>query len=278
MPREKASGAPLQKTPSQRQIESDYPELASGIHLPKFARGMAVSEPASSDKFAGPFLPRYAVNVQLLNADGRPDSGTSVYSAVLLPEPMAGNDSGMFPFPLEGTLVEVAFTGGRPDKSFVRQTVPEGTSLPDVKPDEQLQQQRAEVSQRVTRHWCTSQCERFYAGGCQGGADPQQIPEDNRLIPARAMRAFLYPHARRHATRCGRMKHHPAIKNTLKRSRQHRYAGAAARRQNKCVADKNGTTPHLPASFGSQKIFSFVFLQTSLPARATTDGVPGILN
>ncbi|EHT7754646.1 hypothetical protein KXR48_003383 [Escherichia coli] len=32
-----------------------------------------------------------------------------------LPVPMAGNDSGMFQFPPEGTLVEVAFTGGRPD-------------------------------------------------------------------------------------------------------------------------------------------------------------------
>jgi len=64
---------------------------------------------------------------------------------------MAGNDSGMFQFPPEGTLVEVGFTGGRPDKPFVRQTMPEGTSLPDVKPGEQLQQQREEVSQRVTQ-------------------------------------------------------------------------------------------------------------------------------
>jgi len=61
------------------------------------------------------------------------------------------NDSGMFQFPPEGTLVEIAFTGGRPDKPFVRQTVPEGTSLPDIQPGEQLQRQRAEVSQRVTQ-------------------------------------------------------------------------------------------------------------------------------
>lgn len=67
-----------------------------------------------------------------------------------LPVPMAGNDSGMYQFPPEGTLVEIAFTGGRPGKPFVRQTVPEGTSLPDIQPGEQLQQQRAEVSQRVT--------------------------------------------------------------------------------------------------------------------------------
>lgn len=82
---------------------------------------------------------------------GNPDNNTPVYSAVPLPVPMAGNDPGMFQFPPEGTLVEVGFTGGRPDKPFVRQTVPDGTSLPDVKPGEQLQQQRAEVSQRVTQ-------------------------------------------------------------------------------------------------------------------------------
>lgn len=85
------------------------------------------------------------------NWRGSPDNQTPVYSAVPLPVPMAGNDSGMFQFPPEGTLVEVAFTGGRPDKPFIRQTLPDGTSLPDVKPGEQLQQQRAEVSQRVTQ-------------------------------------------------------------------------------------------------------------------------------
>lgn len=112
---------------------------------------MAPSEAVKSGNFADPFRPRYAVDVQLLDADGNPDNQTLVYSVVPLPVPMAGNDSGMFQFPPEGTLVEVAFTGGRPDKPFIRQTLPDGTSLPDVKPGERLQQQRTEVSQRVTQ-------------------------------------------------------------------------------------------------------------------------------
>ncbi len=62
---------------------------------------------------------------------------------------MAGNNSGMFQFPPEGTTVVVGFTGGRPDKPFIRQTLPDGTSLPDIQPGEQ--QQRAEVSKRVTQ-------------------------------------------------------------------------------------------------------------------------------
>lgn len=150
-PRNRSTGQALQKTPVQRQIESHYPELASGMHLPKFARVINPVEAVKSGNFSDPFRPRYAVDVQLLDADGNPDKDTPVYSAVPLPVPMAGNDSGMFQFPPEGTLVEIAFTGGRPDKPFVRQTVPEGTSLPDIQPGEQLQQQRAEVSQRVTQ-------------------------------------------------------------------------------------------------------------------------------
>lgn len=150
-PRNRATGQPLQKSPVQRQIESHFPELASGLHLPKFARVIAPTEAVKSGNFSDPFRPRYAVDVQLLDADGKPDAQTPVYSAVPLPVPMAGNDSGMYQFPPEGTLVEVAFTDGRPDKPFIRQTVPDGTSLPDIKPGEQLQQQRAEVSQRVTQ-------------------------------------------------------------------------------------------------------------------------------
>lgn len=150
-PRNRVTGQALQKTPIQRQVENAYPELASGLHLPKFARVEAASENVVSGDFADPFRPRYAVDVQLLDADGNPDKDTPLYSAVPLPVPMAGNDSGMFQFPPAGTLVEIGFTGGRADKPFVRQTMPQGNSLPDIKPGEQLQQQRAEVSQRITQ-------------------------------------------------------------------------------------------------------------------------------
>lgn len=64
---------------------------------------------------------------------------------------MAGGESGMFQYPPIGTRVEIAFEGSRPDKPFIRQTLSQGNTLPDIKPGEQLQQQRAEVSQRVTQ-------------------------------------------------------------------------------------------------------------------------------
>lgn len=150
VPRNKATGKPLQKAPIQRQIESAFPELASGLHLPKMARVESPSEDVSSGDIADQFRPRYAVDLQLLDADGNPATDTPIYPAVPLPVPMAGSESGMFQFPPPGTLVEVGFTGGRPDRPFVRQTMPQGQNLPDVKPGEQLQQQRDGVSQRVT--------------------------------------------------------------------------------------------------------------------------------
>jgi hypothetical protein len=145
-----SSGVTAAKSPLVRQMERAYPELAGGQHLPKFARVEAPAENVACGDIADPFRPRYAVDLQLLDADGRPAAGTPVYPAVPLPVPMAGNESGMFQFPPPGTLVEVAFTDGRPDKPFIRQTLAQGNSLPDVKPGEQLQQQREGVSQRVT--------------------------------------------------------------------------------------------------------------------------------
>lgn len=144
------TGATARKSPVQNQVDNAYPELAAGLHLPKTARIVAHSEPVAAGDISDPFRPRYAVDVQLLDADGK-ESGAPVYKAVQLPLPMAGGESGMFQFPPEGTVVEIAFEGGRPDKPFIRQTLSQGNTLPDIKPGEQLQQQRQEVSQRVTQ-------------------------------------------------------------------------------------------------------------------------------
>ncbi|AHF74102.1 hypothetical protein SOPEG_2296 [Candidatus Sodalis pierantonius str. SOPE] len=143
------TGKTTAKSPAQRQIDAAYPELSAGLHLPKFARVEGPSEAVSRGDLADPFRPRYAVDVQLLDADGNPAANTPVYPAVPLPLPMAGAESGLFHFPPPGTLLEIGFTEGRPDKPFVRQILAHGQTLPDIKPGEQLQQQRAEVFQRV---------------------------------------------------------------------------------------------------------------------------------
>lgn len=144
------TGKAENKSPIQKQIDKAYPELSAGLHLPKFARIESPSESVSAGDISDPFRPKYAVDVQLLDSDGN-ESAAPTYKAVPLPLPMAGGESGMFQFPPEGTLVEIAFEGGRPDKPFIRQTLSQNNTLPDIQPGEQLQQQRKEVFQRVTQ-------------------------------------------------------------------------------------------------------------------------------
>lgn len=143
-------GNPTQKSPEQRQIEKVYPELAARLHLPRLARVMSHADTAELGDLADPFRPRYAVNVQLLDEQGKPALEVPEYRAVPLPLPMATAEGGLFQYPPPGTLVEIGFIEGRPDKPMIRQILPEGQSLPTMVPGEQLQQQRAGVSQRVT--------------------------------------------------------------------------------------------------------------------------------
>lgn len=146
-----AQGKPKQKSPFERQLETAHPELAAGLHLPKLARVEAPTEGASLGDISDPFRPRFAVDVQLLDENGAANHETPVYRGVALPVPMAGDESGLMHYPPAGTQVELAFTDGRPDKPFIRQVLPQGNSLPGIKPGEQLQQQRAEVFQRVSQ-------------------------------------------------------------------------------------------------------------------------------
>ncbi|WP_310606954.1 hypothetical protein [Buttiauxella brennerae] len=137
------------KNPLQRQIEQLNPEIAAGLHLPKFARVENYTEAAALGDIADPFRPKYAVGVQLIDGTGENSTDTPAYPAVPLPIGMGGDESGFMQYPPPGTLVEIAFQEGRQDRPYIRQVLPTGSSLPAIKPGEQLQQQRAEVFQRV---------------------------------------------------------------------------------------------------------------------------------
>lgn len=145
-----ASGQPAYDPPEKRQIDKHYPELAAKLHVPRLARVTGAPDTAVLGDVSDPYRPRYAVNLQLLDENGK-DADAPELVSVPLPVPMAGGEGGMFNFPAEGVIVEVGFVDGRPDKPVVRQTLHDGQSLPEIGPGEQLQQQRAGVSQRVTR-------------------------------------------------------------------------------------------------------------------------------
>lgn len=133
----------------ERQIKNTFPELAGGYHLPRFGMVVAISDSAAAGDINNPFRPRYAVDVQLLNENGEPDTEVPVYKAIPLPVMFAGIEQGLLQYPLEGTTVELGFAYGRADKPFIRTVMGNGFSLPTIEPGEQLQQQRNEVYQRT---------------------------------------------------------------------------------------------------------------------------------
>lgn len=133
----------------KREILKYFPELATLNHLPKFGRVEAVRDNITAGQTADPFRPRYAIDIQLLDENLNTDINVPIYKSIPMPVQFSGHESGMLSFPLEGTLVEIAFAYGRNDLPIIRGVYGKDYALPDIEAGEQLQQQRAEVSNRI---------------------------------------------------------------------------------------------------------------------------------
>ncbi|ABQ18915.1 hypothetical protein [Vibrio cholerae] len=137
------------KPAKKRELDDMLPEVAAGYHLPIFGRVEAVRDSATAGQVADPFRPRFAIDVQVLNEDMQPDENIPVYRSIPLPVHMSGHESGLMAYPLEGTIVEIAFAYGRSDLPLIRGIYGRDYALPTIAPGEQLQQQREEVSRRI---------------------------------------------------------------------------------------------------------------------------------
>ncbi|EQA2400213.1 hypothetical protein ACXZ3X_001143 [Escherichia coli] len=144
-----SKGREAQKSQFRRQAEKEFPELAAGLHLPKIGRVESISDTTGNSDLSDPFRPRFAVNVQLLDENGKPDKSVPLYNAVPLPTGFGGSDSGLMQYPAPGTLVELAFSEARPDRPHIRQIMAQGLTLPAVAADEQVQQARCGVLQKT---------------------------------------------------------------------------------------------------------------------------------
>ena len=138
------------ETVIQRIVRRLFPELTSGLHLPRWGEVVALPElPAENgERGSDAFYPRYAVDVQLLDDNGTATK-TPVLQAVPLPLPGAGDKAGRLEPPAIGSIVEVAFAYGRPDKPFIRTVLPLGWDLPAIKEGEQRTQVREGVYQYI---------------------------------------------------------------------------------------------------------------------------------
>lgn len=132
-----------------RIVERRFPELAGAYHLPRFARVLAVADPPLSAGLCDDFRPRYAVDLEVLGADGEPDSSLPHLLGVALPVPGGGSEMGFYAFPEEGAVVVVSFAYGLPNKPFIVQILPHGLSLPRVPKGDLLWQHSEAVQQRA---------------------------------------------------------------------------------------------------------------------------------
>lgn len=145
----KKDGSAVQKSPERRAVEKEFPELAGGYHLPRYAKIVAVADPANAGDISDPFRPKYAVDIQVLDENGNEDKAIPVYPAVPLPITSPASQGGDFAYPEVGTVVEIGFVNGRSDKPIVRNFFAHGKTIPAVAPNELLRQQRPEVFERI---------------------------------------------------------------------------------------------------------------------------------
>ncbi|MGI2101916.1 hypothetical protein ACRN9O_14075 [Shewanella oncorhynchi] len=127
-----------------------FPELSAQLHLPRWAKVVALPElpEEEGERGSDAFYPRYAVDVQLLDEHGTA-AKSKVLQAVPLPLNGAGDKAGRLEPPAIGSIVEIAFAYGRPDKPFIRCVLPFGWDLPAIKAGESRTQTREGVYQHI---------------------------------------------------------------------------------------------------------------------------------
>ncbi|EGQ7761679.1 TPA: hypothetical protein ACPJ0P_000303 [Vibrio alginolyticus] len=122
-----------------------FPELTGRWHLPRWGKVVALPELPEEGDMSDRFYPHYAVDVQLLDEKGVEFKDKSPLQAVPLPIPGVGEYAGRLEPPAIGSIVEIGFMFGQPDKPFIRCVLPLGFKLPGIKEGESRYQQRQGV-------------------------------------------------------------------------------------------------------------------------------------
>ncbi|MBM4867554.1 hypothetical protein HYO49_13495 [Vibrio parahaemolyticus] len=126
-----------------------FPELTGRWHLPRWGKVVALPELPEEGDMSDRFYPHYAVDVQLLDEKGVEFKDKPPLQAVPLPIPGVGEYAGRLEPPAIGSIVEIGFMFGQPDKPFIRCVLPLGFKLPAIKQGESRYQKRQGVYQLV---------------------------------------------------------------------------------------------------------------------------------
>ncbi|OCH67848.1 hypothetical protein [Vibrio splendidus] len=122
-----------------------FPEFTGQWHLPRWGKVVALPELPEEGDLSERFYPHYAVDVQLLDEKGMEYEDKPPLQAVPLPVPGLGDHAGRLEPPAIGSIVELGFMFGQPDKPFIRCVLPLGFKLPGIKEGESRYQQRQGV-------------------------------------------------------------------------------------------------------------------------------------
>ncbi|MFS1881306.1 hypothetical protein [Vibrio splendidus] len=122
-----------------------FPEFTGQWHLPRWGKVVALPELPEEGDLSDRFYPHYAVDVQLLDEKGMEYEDKPPLQAVPLPVPGIGDHAGRLEPPAIGSIVELGFMFGQPDKPFIRCVLPLGFKLPGIKEGESRYQQRQGV-------------------------------------------------------------------------------------------------------------------------------------
>ncbi|MBU2707722.1 hypothetical protein KCM76_17145 [Zooshikella marina] len=132
----------------KRIVLSLFPELAGNYHLPRYGRVVAISDTPKQGDLCDDFRPHYAVDVEVLDAQGKPDKKLPILHSLMVPMASAGQEQGFYGLPEVGTQVVVGFAYGLPNKPFIQHVLPHGLSLPGLEQREQRWQQHPISYQR----------------------------------------------------------------------------------------------------------------------------------
>lgn len=126
-----------------------FPELTGRWHLPRWGKVVALPELPEEGQLSDRFYLYYAADVQLIDEKGMEYKDKPPLQAVPLPIPGLGDHAGRLEPPAIGSIVEIGFIFGQPDKPFIRCVLPLGFKLPAIKEGESRYQQRKGVYQLV---------------------------------------------------------------------------------------------------------------------------------
>lgn len=112
----------------KRIIRREFPEIASGMHMPILAKIVRLRDVSTSNTLSDDYRPAYCADLRIVNAQHEVVDDLPVFEAVPLPVRAPSEFALVEP----GTFCEVAFLYGLPSQLFIRHLFQYGQVVPPL--------------------------------------------------------------------------------------------------------------------------------------------------